>query len=52
MTTALTLLAMVSIMIAAALRTPNQNPNGRNMFDDVDLHRVAHDLGAVRTRFE
>lgn len=52
MTTALTLLTMVGIMMAAALRTPKQNPNGCNMFDDVDLCRVAHDLAAVRTRFE
>ena len=52
MTTALTLLAMVGIMIAAALRAPKQNPNGRNMFDDGDLSRVAHDLAAIRTRFE
>ena len=62
----LTLVAMVAIMVApfalgAALSAITGNPGARNGFgnfdwtdvgDSRDLDRAAHDLAAVRSRFE
>lgn len=66
MNTVLTLIAMVAIMVApfalgAALSAITRNPGARNGFgnfdwtdvgDSRDLVRAAHDLAAVRSRFE
>ncbi|MHA7666372.1 hypothetical protein [Mycolicibacterium sp. HS_4_1] len=66
MNTALTLIAMVAIMVApfalgAALSAITRNPGARNGFgnfdwtdvgDSRDLARAEHDLAAVRSRFE
>ncbi|MUL64861.1 hypothetical protein BOO86_10345 [Mycobacterium sp. CBMA 234] len=66
MNTILTLVAMVAIMvapfvIAAILSAITRNPGARNGFgnfdwtdvgDSRDLDRAAHDLAAIRSRYE
>ncbi|RDH75698.1 hypothetical protein DVS77_24800 [Mycolicibacterium moriokaense] len=53
MTTALTFLILVApFAVAAALSWATHRPGGRPFADDRDGFRVAHDVDAIRTRFE